>query len=285
MNVRFARLKIDIRKSIIDQDCFGIQPSNEVTALQATSRRQFAFPRSAQKVDAFMAWLEEQERQGILDIIYRPGSIRGLEQAWTDVYIHSAYARGIMRGRTELSRAGYDVTPMGQIGGGISALMNQPFHADRVGLLYTRTFEDLKSVTRIMNSAIRRTISDGLTIGLSRGMAEGKNPRQIARELYKDVQHHVDKIGVTRARMIARTEIIRAHHLATVAEYRRADAEMGVRVQAEWLTAGDERVCEFCVELQGKIYTLNEIEGMIPAHPQCRCCAIPALAEREGERK
>lgn len=322
MAARFGRVRSDIRTSILHtaddgHDCFGIEEAvPQVAAAMAIDRikayvalqavfsyasstpeqrrtlelnvpaapRQFDFATTAEKVDAFMAWLEEQERNEIIEITYRPGTRRGLYEAWTDVYVQSAYARGVVRGRAELRRAGYDVQSVADTPGGVANIMNQPFHADRVGALYTRVFEDLKTVQSQMNAAIRRQVAEGLTVGLSRGVAEGKNPRVIARELYKDVEHHLDKIGVTRARVIARTEVIRAHHIATIYEYRQADAEMMVGVQAEWSTAGDHRVCQYCAGLEGQQFTLNEIEDKIPAHPNCRCVALPIIVHKEGRQ-
>jgi len=81
-----------------------------------------------------------------------------------------------------------------------------------------------------------------------------------------------------RASMLARTEVIRAHHLATIQEYRNWGLE-GIRVQAEWSTAGDDRVCSRCMALEGRIFTLDEIEPMIPLHPGCRCISLPYIAE------
>jgi SPP1 gp7 family putative phage head morphogenesis protein len=68
--------------------------------------------------------------------------------------------------------------------------------------------------------------------------------------------------------------------MATIQEYRNWRLA-GVTVQAEWLTAGDDRVCERCASLQGRIFTLDEIEGMIPVHPGCRCIALPHRGEQE----
>ena len=55
----------------------------------------------------------------------------------------------------------------------------------------------------------------------------------------------------------------------------------GVVVQGELQTAGDDRVCSRCAELQGQVFTLDKIEGMIPVHPQCRCIALPVLKEKK----
>lgn len=83
--------------------------------------------------------------------------------------------------------------------------------------------------------------------------------------------------------MLARTEIIRAHHVATIQEYRNWAVE-GVVVQGEWRTAGDERVCVICEALEKKVFPLDEIESMIPRHPRCRCIALPVEVSAERER-
>lgn len=283
MNRRFRELKRDIRISILDNDCFGIQP-DVLRILAPAQAKVFEFMRDQDKVQAFMRWLEKQEEIGILQMIERVGLHATIEAAWSDVFIDSAYAQGMRRARAELRKNGYPVPLFEDVPGGIRAVMNQPFHADRVGVIYTRTFEDLKSVVQAANGQIRRKIADGLTTGLARGLAEGKNPRTIARELVKDVANRVDKIGITRARMIARTEVIRAHHVATIAEYEQADREMDVEVMAEFTTAGYE-VCPMCIDLAaGGPYKLKQIEGMIPAHPNCRCVALPLLKEPKRRR-
>lgn len=282
MNKRFNQLKRDIQISIVDNDCFGIQP-DVLRTLTPAAAKAYEFARSFEKVELFMKWLEEQEAAGILELVTRPGIHRGIQIAspspWTDIFIDSAYSKGMRRSRAELRRKGYTVPLFEQIPGGIGISMSQPYHADRIGAIYSRTYEDLKSVTQEMNAQVRRKIADGLTTGLARGLAEGKNPRTIARELVKDVANRVDKIGITRARMIARTEVIRAHHVATIAEYEQASEEMEVEIMAEWSTAGFE-VCPICVDMAyGGPYKLKQIEGMIPAHPNCRCCALPVVKE------
>lgn len=77
---------------------------------------------------------------------------------------------------------------------------------------------------------------------------------------------------------MARTETIRAHHLGMVQEYKNWGVA-GVQVQAEWKTAEDDRVCEECAHMEGQIFTLKEVEGMIPKHPGCRCITLPSVVE------
>jgi SPP1 gp7 family putative phage head morphogenesis protein len=90
-----------------------------------------------------------------------------------------------------------------------------------------------------------------------------------------------DKIGrfipaKVRAEMIARTEIIRALHLAAVEEYRQWGVK-GIVVMAEWRTAHDAKVCAKCASMEGQVFTLDEIEYKIPAHPDCRCFILPIM--------
>jgi SPP1 gp7 family putative phage head morphogenesis protein len=203
-----------------------------------------------------MEWLADQEKKGILETQIRPTARTiAVDQRWTDVYVRSAYQKGIARGRAELRKANYPVASFTETPGGLSTVFNQPFHADRVGALYTRTFNELKGITAAMDQQISRVLAQGLV--------EGMNPRPLAKLL----ADRVNKIGITRARVLARTEVVRAHHAASVAEYRQAGVE-GVSVQVEWLTAG-YNVCPICEALEGNIYSLDEIEGMIPRHPNC----------------
>lgn len=285
MKRRFNLLRRDIRISIVDNDCFGLR--TRLRALAPADKFQFAFGRSQDKIRGFMGWLEEQEKEFIfsqgrsgIGMFRRPG-IGGVvagEEIWTDLYIQSAYQRGIARGRAELRMAGYDVPMFEGIREeqAVAAAFNQPFHADRVGLLYTRTFSELKGITSAMDQQISRV--------LAQGMAEGRGPTEVARRLTKIV----DGIGRRRAEVMARTEFIRAHHVATINEYRQAGVE-GVRVLAEWLTAGDSRVCAACGDMEDESsaspFTLDQIEGMIPLHALCRCCAIPAKVRPAAEKR
>lgn len=43
------------------------------------------------------------------------------------------------------------------------------------------------------------------------------------------------------------------------------------------LTAGDDRVCDVCDDIAADgPYSLDEAQGLIPAHPNCRCAFVPA---------
>jgi SPP1 gp7 family putative phage head morphogenesis protein len=271
MYSRFRALKGAIRHAIVDQDALGLRdrPENQAEPTPPGSQA-FAFSRDPLKVDEFMGWLEEQEQKGVLETIQSDERQLGRAKApaWTDTYVQSAYRQGVERGRQELQGAGYQAMDIEEQGG-IDAAMTAPFHADRLGLMYTRAFNGLKGITFQMNQEISRELTEGL--------ARGENPLEMARRLNKRVD-----VSLSRARTLARTETIRAHHVATIQEYKNWGAE-GVQVQAEWHTAGDARVCERCRALQGRVYHLDEIEEMIPLHPNCRCIALPV--DKTGEEE
>jgi SPP1 gp7 family putative phage head morphogenesis protein len=267
MDRRFNLLNRDIRQAIDEDDCFGLKKVDHeikiknITVHSTPGKEVFKFTTSADKVSQFMSWLKNQEKQGLIQVTTTPGSGTAIDKAWTDMYVQDSYKRGVIRSRYELGKAGMGVPTM-EKSGGIGASMSTPFHMDRVGILYARVFEDLKGITSQMDSAISRI--------LSQGIIDGDNPKTLVKKL-------TDATGISRnrARTLARTEVIRAHHLGAVQEYRNWGLS-GVKVQAEWSTAGFN-VCPDCASMEGKIFTLDQIEGMIPRHPNCRCMILPVL--------
>lgn len=292
LTARFIGLKGAIRRSIVDNDCFGLKTQRgslktiamAKSDITATAVKEFAgYERNAQKVQGFMTWLKDQEQRGIIETFKMEQLGSSIDPGWNNTYVTSsyqkhirdAYGAGIMRGRGELVNAGYDVQSLAKAPGGFQSAFNSPVHMDRVGAVYTRTFAGLTDVTGSMDAEISRWLAQGLM--------EGKSPLQLASK----ANAIVDKIGIPRARTLARTEVIRAHHLATIQEYKNAEA-IGVYIVAEFTTAGDSRVCEKCADFEGRrgeqrgggesprtAYSLDEVEGMIPAHPNCRCIALP----------
>lgn len=257
---RFRRLKSEIIKAVAVDDAFNLQQSGIIRV----HRANFGFGTTAGKISEFMRWLTQQQEKGILEIQRGIGVTSSSGRAWTDVYIQSAYQKGIASAGKELRGMGVEVSDRW-----VDAAFNRPIHADRAGILFTRTFDDLEGITQAMDRQISRV--------LTQGIIEGRGPREIARQM----ADRVDKIGITRARVLARTEIIRAHHLATVNSYREAGVE-GVEIEAEFSTADDELVCSECEALEGKTFTLEEAEGLIPVHPNCRCTTIAKVLSVDG---
>jgi SPP1 gp7 family putative phage head morphogenesis protein len=286
MNKRFNDLIRVIRKAIVEDDCFGLLPQTYTPALSSPGKYAFDFPRTGEKLDAFMKWLMGEVEKGILETAQYSRIGQAAEPAWTNLYVQDSYKRGVLRARSELKKAGYKVPPPGEVFGGIDAILSTPFHIDRVGLLYTRVFQDLKGITANMDTQISRI--------LGQGVVDGDHPRILARKLVATIDGvGAQKLGITdslgrfipakrRAAMLARTEVIRAHHAANIQEYMNWGVR-GVNVVAEFVTAGDDRVCSECAGYHGNRYTLKEAEFMIPVHPNCRCIVIPVEAPTDLE--
>jgi len=282
VNRRFSALTRVIREAIVTQDCFGlsVQTFSEVTP---PGYQQFAYPRSSEKVEAFMEWLRTQQEKGLLEIRIAPQYGSSIEEAWTNMYIWDSYKRGVIRARAELKKAGYDV-PSIEASGGIDVVMQGPFHIDRVGVLFTRAFEEMKGITAAMDTQISRILAQGLI--------DGDGAMLLARKLVATINGTgMGELGITdslgrfiparrRAQTMARTEIIRAHHMGNVQSYMNWRV-MGVEVTAEWSTAG-AGVCEECASLEGHTFTLQEIQHMIPRHPNCKCICIPIVKQTQN---
>ena len=71
------------------------------------------------------------------------------------------------------------------------------------------------------------------------------------------------------------TQGIHAHSEGQLDSFEKLGVEE-VGVMAEWITAGDDRVCERCAVLEGAVLKVKEARGLIPRHPNCRCAWLPA---------
>ena len=276
MNKRFAHLKKRVKEGIVVE---GRLLKNAFVPFPIINTPiDWASRYDPDKIPDFMDWLTEQNERFILSKGQAGLEIIGQKERWTDLYIRSAYQKGVARARAELRKGGMDIPSFESrlIGGdgdpfGLGGVFSQPFHADRVRFVYTQTYEGLKGITKAMDAPISRILAEG--------MAQGRNPKEIA----KSVSERIDKIGLTRARTLARTEVIRAHHNANINEYERAGIE-GVTVKAEWVTAGFN-VCVLCQANEGRVFTLKDIRGLIPLHPSCRCVALPIVPSDKKFKK
>lgn len=277
---RFRILKQRIQQAIVDLDVLGLQPDSASKAFNALvfsktfrpgpalhdeaphiGRETFGFHRAGEKVSAFMEWLREVQQTELFEVSSGTPNSSAASGSWQNTYLRSAYQRGLEQSYSELNGAGASVS-QSWISGGFF----RPIHADAVGLIFTRAYSDLVGISEAMDAKISRT--------LAQGMAEGRGVRELARTM----NEAVDGIGIVRARTLVRTELVRANADATLNGYTEAGVE-GVLVRAEWLTARDDAVCPLCEPKEGQIYTIEEAQGMLPLHPNCRCAWSPVVPE------
>lgn len=151
--------------------------------------------------------------------------------------------------------------------------------------LESTTFRFGREVTKTTNKKVGKLLSNSIKKGES---------IQIIR---KKLQRLFIQFSKARAERIARSEVIRATNFATEQSY----IKSGVVSHKEWLTALDERVCQWClpmnrrvIPLEHKYFDYNDsfqgTQGGIlkfnytsiqypPLHPSCRCTLIPIISK------
>jgi len=266
---RFRKLKAHVKEFIAEQDALGLGEKTNPFVTHA-SPREFQFRTDAGKISAFQEWFAQQVKADI----FSPTPGTPADKPWMTPYVTSAYKQGQLNAYLA-SRSALDSTDPKHIDQSQAEFLrqsfNQPETRSKIELLATRSFEDLKGVTAQMGSNMNRI--------LSQGMIDGSGPTEIAKEM----ADNIDNLTNTRALLIARTETIFAHAEGQLDAFERLGVtELGVK--AEWSTAGDDRVCEECAAMEGKVFDAEDAHGLIPLHPNCRCAWIPATAEKVAEQ-
>jgi|TARA_R100001530_G_scaffold62534_2_gene45016 SPP1 gp7 family putative phage head morphogenesis protein len=124
---------------------------------------------------------------------------------------------------------------------------------------------------------------------LMNGFEKGESIQQIKRNIMKNVKVPnllktqngvivkddkgiplISKNSKERALLIARTETTRAAAEGAIKSYKSAEIQ-----QVRWVASMSERTCPICLDLNGRIFNINEISGLLPAHVSCRCTYLP----------
>jgi SPP1 gp7 family putative phage head morphogenesis protein len=259
-----------------DEDRFNLRQNSQLAEPEDIER----FPTDQQKIRVFAEWLRDWLSENILQAIPREAVVAG--DHWTAEYIRSAYRRGWEDTTERLQNAGVPAEEVGDI-----FALGVP--KQQLAQLFARTYDNLASVTTDAVPLVRKMLSTGL--------AEGVNPREMARRLTNEIE----TLQKTQAEVLARTEIINSYSTASLDRYDRSKTD-GVKVSGEFATADDERVCPICEALEGETYSTDamreetfefdaeqsdhpdavpslsgEYRVQPPVHPQCRCCILPVI--------
>lgn len=113
-----------------------------------------------------------------------------------------------------------------------------------------------------------REAADRAEQTLFTGLAQGKNPRVVGKEIADSVE--LSRADATR---IARTETMQAYRDAHLQTYKSAGVTKYRR-----LAARSSRTCAVCLALDGQI---DDVENGFPVHPNCRCTCIPIVEGAE----
>lgn len=252
---RIAKIKRATRLLLIDDDAFGLVVNT-----------RYRFLSNPQKLDAFHTWFEQLVNATLLVVDDLTGD------PWTNQYVTSAYKRGVVRAYVDTKKAEGAITTESREAFLIESF-DSPVSVKRLEYLHTRTFTSLRDISATMDAAMSNI--------LARGFVDGLGPRKIA----KQMTDAIESLSRKRALTLARTEIVRAYAEGQLDAFELLNVQE-VGVMAEWITAGDDRVCPKCGALSNSVLKIAEARGLLPRHPNCRCAWLPAnVGEKSPTQK
>lgn len=137
--------------------------------------------------------------------------------------------------------------------------------ADALGAIVERTTEQITALSK----PLPKLATEAMKRALVRGVAVGENPRVAAASMVRRVEGAFNG-GLTRALVIARTEIIDAHRsAAAAAQFANEDVLAGW----VWTAQLDSRTCPSCWSQHGALHALDETGPN--DHQQGRCARVP----------
>lgn len=96
------------------------------------------------------------------------------------------------------------------------------------------------------------------------GIIQGKNPREVAKELKEQFQ-----VPLHRAQTISRTEILNSYRESSREFYQQNE---DVVIRWRWQAAFQSRTCAMCLAMDGREFDTKIEMG---THPNCRCVLVP----------
>jgi len=242
---RFRNLSDAVIDFFVELDALGLKERTRL--IFHVQPREFEFRTDPGKLEAFKEWLEQQILIFVLSA-----------DLWT--FIRAAYIRGVINAHFAAKRG--DVTDLSQEEL-LTTILRDPEILNKLQLINARALESLKGVAAQVSAEASRILADGLI--------SGATPDQIA----ADIVARISSLAETKALSIARAEVVASHAEGQLDAFQRLGIAQ-LTVRAEWVTAGDDRVCKQCQSFEGQTFTIEEARGMIPLHPNCRCSWILA---------
>ncbi len=268
--------------ALVDRDVLG--RTNKLFVMQAElpPPRAWAGLTPAVQIERFRTWLAANWLEVFEFEFDRAGNIIG-GPAFVDTAITAAYTRAIAQADAKFKRA-VGVEPRGVFPPGTpsvvrkiirdarirstfqvvpEAVLRQARHQGAIDFLLNANYREIHGVGPVYESRIVRQ----LTLGVQRNTPIGEIVRNIRDQT---------RLQMNQANALARTEIVRAHAEATLNRFEDLGvAQVGADVEMEFTTAGDQKVCVQCQELEGVLFPIDDARGVIPVHIGCRCSWIP----------
>lgn len=242
MRRRFLAMRQTVNKEVLQQDGLGL------TNAVLLSSGAMNGVTDSDRLHAFESWIDGLIESTIL--------FNGENEAakWTDVYIVKAWDKGAHHAASQLEDPDLADDPSN-----LSETQSIATAAGAVAaLLLTNTWSEMEGIAAGLKQRSVRAVTDGLL--------KKQNPKQIAEALQTVIEETEDR----RASVLVHMETMRAAIRGAV-QTLRLNKIGTVTVVAEWQTMQDARVCPQCRANDGKTFTLEQIESLIPLHVLCRC--------------
>lgn len=195
----------------------------------------------------------------------------GPENLWFfQQYVSVAYARGTNQEYANLKNQ----SPVYQAARTSAAeLINRPEYRNRIALIAAREYEEMNSFTATVKADFGRILTDGV--------ARGRNPREIAKDIAR-----VTDMEAYKARRIARTEVTTALRRARWDEHDDAVETLGLDFKLMHYSALSPTTRKGHADRHAKLYTSEEVREWYSRDGNainCKCNQISVLVNEDGE--
>lgn len=187
---------------------------------------------------------------------------------WNE-YVKPAYQKGASQAYANLSQQSAIYTAGRQ---SVEDILLSDAYQRRLILVRARVFEEMKNLSANVKADMARILTDG--------MARGKNPLEIAKNLTAQTG-----IESRRANRIARTEITGALRRARWDEADEAQEEYGIKTKLMHFSALSPTTRASHAERHSKLYTSDEVRDWYADAGNavnCKCSQIEILVDKDG---
>ncbi len=143
--------------------------------------------------------------------------------------------------------------------------LNPAHRSKQEGVLSQEALEWIAMRSLTLATMVNGTTKEELRLALKAGYEAGESIPQLTKRIrwyYRDGYER-------RANMVARTEVIAASNEGALQGYEKEEIN-----KVEFYPAPD--ACEVCMAEVGE-YPIDEVHGIIPVHPNCRCVWVPVV--------
>jgi len=202
---------------------------------------------------------------------------KGQYEVWMEEYTAQAYQQGTGYAWASL---GVQSEIYSRAYSDIAYVLMTPEYRNRIGIVTSRTFNDMEGFTDELTATTRRILGDTI--------ANGESPREAARKLkgYLVDTEGTQKKAASRAATIARTELGVAYRSAVMDESMRTSQALGLVTKLMWVSALLATTRFSHAERHGKLYTREEVAEFYSKDGnaiRCHCAQTPVIVDASGE--